>query len=152
MQELTILSAIVLLIGVQNKPATMQIDVHVAGAAYTFSGSGECHATDDASIFSTPAGMKSARHDEATRSLNLTLWRIAKGGESITLDVEVAGKRHRVNTLPVGPVVNRRGSGGATYQSRGAGGVFTIDATADTGARITGSIRCSSFAKPEENG
>ena len=136
----------------QNKPTTVQIDLRVGSAAYTVSGPGECHATDDASIFNAPAGMKSARHSDATRDLNFTLWRLAKGGDMITLDLTIGGKRHRVNTLTVAPAANRRGSGGATFQARGTGGVFTFDATADSGARITGQISCPAFAKPEENG
>ena len=138
--------------GAQNKPATVQIDLRVGGAAYNASGPGECHATDDASIFNAPAAMKGVQQFDANRSLNFTLWRLTKGGESITLDVEIGGKRHRVNTLTVGPATNRRGSGNATFQSRGGGGVFTFDATADTGARITGQVSCSAFAKSEENG
>ena len=138
--------------GMQTKPVTVQVDLRVGGVAYTVSGPGECHATDDASIFSAPAGMKSARHNDAARNLNFTLWRLEKGGDMITLDVTVGGKRHQVNTLTVAPAANRRGSGTATFQARGAGGVFTFEATADTGAKITGQVGCSAFAKPEENG
>jgi hypothetical protein len=137
----------------QARPAvTVQIDVRVGGASYTGTGAGECHATDEASIFNAPAAFKSARHTDSTRNLNLTLWRLVKGGDMVTLDVELGGKRHRVNTLTVAPAADRRGSGSVTFQARGAGGTFTLDVTADTGARITGQVGCSAFAKPEENG
>ena len=136
----------------QGKPPTVQVDLRVGGAVYTATSPGECHATADASIFEATAGMKSARHSDTNRSLNFTLWQLAKGGDSITLDITLGGKRHRVNTLTVGPATNRRGSGLATFEARGAGGIFTFDVTADTGARITGQVACSAFAKPEENG
>jgi hypothetical protein len=136
----------------QTKPAAVQLDLRVGGAAYVVSGSGECHATDEASIFNAPAAFKSARHTEASRSVNLTLWRLVKGGDMVTLDVSMGGQRHRVNTLTVAPASDRRGSGAVSFQVRGVGGIFTLDVTADTGARITGTIACSSFAKPEENG
>ena len=139
-------------VAAQGKPTTVQVDLRVGGAAYTVSGPGECQATDDASIFNAPAGMKAAQQSDAGRSLNFTLWRLVKGGDMITLDIALGGKRHRVNTLTVAPAVDRRGSGNATFQARGAGGVFTLDVTADTGARITGQVSCSGFAKPEDNG
>jgi hypothetical protein len=52
--------------------------------------------------------------------------------------------------LPNG-AADRGGSGTAAFQGRGAGGTFALDLTADTGARITGHVSCSAFAKPEEN-
>jgi hypothetical protein len=146
---LLVLSATV---AAQGKPTTVQIDLRIGGAAYTVSGPGECQATEDASIFSAPAGMKAVQQSDASRSLNFTLWRLAKAGDMITLDITLGGKRHRVNTLTIAPVADRRGSGSATFQARGTGGVFTLDATSDTGARITGQVTCSAFAKPEENG
>jgi hypothetical protein len=136
----------------QNTPVTVRVDLRVAGSAYAVTAAGECHATDDASIFNAPAALKSARQSDPSRSLSLTLWRLVKGGDAVTLDVTLGGKRHRVNTLTVGPASNRAGSGTATFQARGAGGVFTVDATADSGARITGQVSCSRFDKPEENG
>ena len=145
------ISVLVLTAAAESKP-TVQVDLRVGGSVYTVSAPGECHATDDASIFNAPAGMKGALQSDASRSLSFTLWRLTKGGDAITLDITLGGKRHRVNTLTVGPVENRRGSGTATFQARGAGGVFTFDVTADTGARITGQVACSAFAKPEENG
>ena len=152
MNVIAIISVLVLTAAAQSKPTTVQVDLRVGGAAYTVSGPGECHATDDASIFNAPAAMKGVQQSDASRSLNFTLWRLAKGGESITLDITLGGKRHRVNTLTVAPAADRRGSGSATFQARGAGGAFTFDATADTGARITGQVSCAAFAKPEENG
>ena len=146
------LSAVTVGVAGQSKPVAVQVDLKIGSAAYAVTGAGECHATDVASIFNAPASLKSVRHNDATRDLNLTLWRLVKGGDMITLEVSIAGKRHRVNTLTVAPPADRRGSGSATFLARGSGGVFTVDATADTGVRITGQIGCSSFAKTEENG
>jgi hypothetical protein len=46
-----------------------------------------------------------------------------------------------------------QGSGTVTMAPKGPGGTFTVDATADTGARITGTITCVAFTQPmEDNG
>jgi hypothetical protein len=113
---------------------------------------GECIFCDDSSIFDAPGSQWGVRHDDNSRDLNFTLWRLKKGGDGVTLFVTTGGKTHRVNTLPVGPPANRRGSGAATFEKRGVGGAFTIDAVADTGAKITGQLTCSAFARPEDNG
>jgi hypothetical protein len=47
----------------------------------------------------------------------------------------------------------RQGSGTVTMAREGTGATFTVDATADTGTRITGTITCGAFTQPvEDNG
>jgi hypothetical protein len=69
-----------------------------------------------------------------------------------SLAVTSGGRTHRVNTVQVGPPANRRGSGTAKVDVRGKGGQFTVNAVADTGTTIIGTIACSAFVHPEENG
>lgn len=132
----------------------MSVDValQVGGAAYTAKATGECNFTDGATIFEAPATMWAARQQGGDRNVNFTLWRLRKGGDMLTLFVTIGNKTHRVSTTKVGGNGALRGSGGATFEKRGAGGVFTIDAIADTGAAISGRIVCSGFTKPEDNG
>ncbi len=135
-------------------PGTITIDaeLNVGGSPLAAKGTGECNYAADASIYQAPGKMWSVRRREAGRDVSLTLWRLARGGDQFTLDVGAGGKRHRVNTLQVGPAADRRGSGTVDFAQRGKGGQFTIDAVADTGAKITGTLSCSAFTSPEDNG
>jgi hypothetical protein len=136
------------------KPAPITIDValQINGTPYAAKGAGECIFSDKSSLYDVAGSQWGARHRDASRSLNFSLWRLSKGGDMITLAIDLVGKIHAVNTVSVGPASNRKGSGRATFEKRGAGGVFTIDAVADTGAKISGTIACSGFVPPEDNG
>ncbi len=138
----------------QAKLPAIVVDVtlEVAGVAYTAKGPGECVHSTDASLFSVPGAMWGARTRDRERHVNFALWRLTKGGDMLTISVTVAGKTHRVNTVQVGPPENRHGSGKATFEKRGTGGVFTLDLVADTGAKVTGQLSCSAFVAPEGNG
>ena len=134
------------------KPPTVQVALQVGGVAYAANGPGECVSSADASLFQVPGTMWGVRQLEKDRDVNFTMWRLSKGGDMLTAWVTIGGKTHRVNTLQVGPASERRGSGHATFEKRGAGGVFTLDLVADTGAKITGQLTCSGFVPPEGNG
>lgn len=128
------------------------VTLNVGGAAYSASGPGECNYAADASIHQAPARMWSVRQRDPNQDLNFTMWNLKNGGEMFTLSMISGGKTHRVNTLTVGPAGDRRGSGNASFAPLGKSGRFTIDAVADTGTRITGTLACSAFTSPEENG
>jgi hypothetical protein len=156
----TVLAATVAALGVRasahvplQPPGTIQvgIELNVGGATYSAKGSGECNHAAAASIYEAPGQMWSVRRTDPDRDVNLTLWRL-KGGDMFTLFVTIGGKSHRVNTLQVGPPANRRGSGTAAIATQGKGGQFTIDALTDTGLKITGTLTCSGFTSPEDNG
>ncbi len=138
--------------------ASISVDVAltVGGVPYTAKAAGECNYSTESTIFEAPATMWAARQHDGNRNLNFTLWRLKKGGEQggdmLTLFVTVGNKTHRVNTVKVGSHADVRGLGQARFEKSGAGGIFTIDATADTGAKITGRTTCSGFSKPEDNG
>ena len=135
-------------------PGTVQVQVSlsVGGASLTAAGPGECNHGADASIYDAPGQMWAARQQGGSGSVNITLWRLARGGDMFTLFVTAGGKTHRINTLAVGPAADRRGSGTTVIAPRGKGGQFTINAVADTGATVTGTITCSAFTAPEDNG
>jgi hypothetical protein len=139
--------------------AALMIDVvlTVGGVSYTAKAAGECNYSTESTIFELPATMWAARQHEGNRSVNFTLWHPKKAGEKgsgdmMTLFVTIGNKTHRVNTVRVGSHADVQGSGQATFEKSGAGGIFTIEAIADTGAKISGRISCSGFVKPEDNG
>jgi hypothetical protein len=130
----------------------VQAKLQVGGAAYTADGPGECIFSNQSSMYDVPGSQWGVRHSGANQNVNLSFWRLSKGGDMFTLSVSVGGKTHQVNTMQVGPPANRKGSGRVTFEKRGAGGVFNIEAQSDSGAKITGQLTCSGFTKPEENG
>ena len=139
--------------GQQAKPATtLQVNLKIGGASYTASGPGECIHSTEGGLYDTPGTQWGARRSDGNQNVNFSMWRLSGKGDSVTLFVTAGGKTHKVNTVPVGPPSNRAGSGTATFEARGAGGVFTLDLRADTGAAITGQLTCSGFTKPEDNG
>jgi hypothetical protein len=87
--------------------------------------------------------MWSARRRDGQREVAITLWRVNGGAERFSLQVTMNGKSHRVSTARAdGPAA---GSGQATFEPKGRGGIFNIYALADTGARISGQVSCSAF-------
>ena len=136
----------------RRAPITIDVALQINGAPYAAKGSGECIFSDKSSLYDVAGSQWGARHRDDSRNVNFSLWRLSKGGDMITLAIDLAGKTHTVNTVSVGPASNRKGSGRATFEKRAAGGVFTIDAVADTGAKIAGTIGCSGFVPPDDNG
>lgn len=130
----------------------VQVNLAVGGVALAAGSGGECNHSAGASIYEAPGQMWAARQQGSNSSVNVTLWRLARGGDMFTLSVTTGGKTHRVSTLTVGPAADRRGSGTTTIVARGKGGQFTINAVADTGVTIAGTIVCSAFTAPEDNG
>ncbi len=129
-----------------------KVNLKIGGAALTTAGPAECNHSAGASIYEAPGQMWAARQQGSNSSVNLTLWRLVKGGDMFTLSVTAGGRSHRVNTLTVGPTAERRGSGTVTIAAIGKGGQFTINAVADTGVTISGTVTCSAFTAPEDNG
>lgn len=129
-------------------PQILNVSLKVAEATVVITGPGECVTADEASIYETPGKMWHI--SDAKHQINFTFWRLAKGDE-VMLSV-TSGRTHQVNTLTVGPASNRKGSGKATFEKKGVGGTFTVELTADTGAKITGTIGCSAFGPAEANG
>lgn len=130
--------------GPNDATVPIQISLRVGQQPYFFGGEGLCQHAPEASIYEAPAALWSARHSEARRSVNLAFWRL-KGGDMMTLGLDLAGASHHVSTVKVGQRGELQGSGRTTFTASGHGGTFTIDATAADGAHITGTISCGRF-------
>ena len=126
------------------------IDLRVDGAPYTFKGPAVCHHLATGSIYDTRAERWSVQQSEAGRNVALTLWRpLAGGTDMVTLSITLGGKRHNVNTVKSPNATKTEGSGSVRLSQQGAAGTFSIDATAASGAKITGAIRCDQFTVPD---
>ncbi len=124
---------------------TIQATLNVDSRTFAMAGSGNCSYSDAAHVEQARGDMWSLYGQEKDRSVTLTLWRTASGAEHFRLRVTEAGRTHYVNTMGSGTEL--RGNGRAVIEQRGKGGVFAVDATADTGVRIRGQLACSWFTK-----
>lgn len=122
------------------------ITLQVAGQLYHFEGNAACQHAPVASIYNVMAGMWSVQQTDRQRSIALTLWRPRSiSGDMFSLNVATGGKSYVVNTVKLGGESAGQGSGKVTLTTSGAGGTFTINATAANGAPITGTIKCGAF-------
>jgi hypothetical protein len=119
--------------------AGVQISLNVGGVPLSVGGLGECQQGSDGS----QARKWSARRRDGQREVVITVWRGSGGAEQFTLLVTINGRSHRVNTGRSDGAPT--GSGQATFEAKGRGGVFNIYALADTGARISGQVSCTAF-------
>jgi hypothetical protein len=135
-----------------DETTSVEAALEVDGRPIVLKGTGECNFTDEATIYEAPATMWAVRQSSGNRSINLTMWRLHRGGDSLTLSLTVDGKTYRVNTTKIGRQGTIEGAGRWTFAKSGAGGVFTIEAFTGTRAKIAGRLTCAGFKKPEENG
>jgi hypothetical protein len=131
---------------------SVEVSLEVDGRPIVLKGAGECNFTDDATIYEAPASMWSVRQSTGDRGVNVTMWRMRQGGDMLTLSLTADGKTYRVNTTKVGQQGTIEGTGRWTFAKNGPGGVFTIEASTGTRAKIAGRLTCAGFTKPEENG
>ena len=96
--------------------------------------------------------MWSARQTEATRSLNLSFWRVKGQPDMVTFGLTLSGADYRVSTVKIGQKGDVLGSGQATFTPSGNGGTFTLDLVAKDGTPITGTISCGRFTTIVEEG
>jgi hypothetical protein len=135
--------------------AKVEVALQINGTPLTFSAQGECTFTNAGTIYEKPALARTAMVNSADRSgyVNYANWHVkSSGADMMNLSVLIGNKEHRISTVKVGTQGQLRGSGSSSFAASGAGGVFTIDAIADSGAKISGRITCSAFGKPEDNG
>lgn len=134
----------------QDKTVPAMIDLKVGGgAAYTINGQASCEHAPVGSIYDTVAERWSVRHDDNGRNLNLTLWHPTKGtGDMVTLSLSTGGKRYDVDTVKKPQSPKTSGSGTVRFAASGGGGTFTVDLTTESGAKITGTIKCQAFTAP----
>jgi hypothetical protein len=130
----------------------MDVALQVNGTPLTLSGKGDCTFTDQGTLYEHPALSWTATIESGGRYVNFASWRVRPDGEMMNLGVLIGKTMHKVSTVKVGVQGTPVGSGQWTFTKNGNGGTFTIDATADTGAKISGRVTCSAFGKPEDNG
>ena len=134
-------------------PVPLTASVEAGGATAGFKGLGECHHTTDASIYEVPAAMWTTTVDAKAESisyLNLTLWQPKSGGDlQLSLAVTVGGTTHQLATVKGAPI---RGSGSATVEPRGSGGVLTVRGTDAEGRAVHVIVECSTFTEPVAEG
>ena len=122
------------------------ITLQVAGQPFHFEGKAKCEYVPVASIDNLVAEKWTASLIEPNRSMGLTLWRPKnKSGDMFSLHVLMPAKGYIIDTVRRGGKGSVAGSGKVTLTTSGAGGTFTINATARDGAVITGTIKCSAF-------
>lgn len=139
--------------GPNDATVPMQVALRVGELPYRYGGEGICQHAPDGAIYEAPASLWSVRTSEATRSLNLSFWRVKGQGDMLTLGLTLSGASHRVSTIRIGTKGEPEGSGRATFTSSGNGGTFSIDMVAKDGTRISGTISCGRFTPiPEEGG
>jgi hypothetical protein len=135
-----------------DETTNVEIALEVDGKPVVLKGPGECNFTDEATIYEAPATMWAVRQSIGDRSINLTMWRLHQGGDTLTLSLTADGKTYRVNTTKIGQHGTLEGAGRWTFAKSGAGGTFTIEASTATRAKIAGRVSCAGFRKPEDNG
>ena len=124
---------------------SVTVDLTVGGVPVVARAPGECRYASIASVPNTPLQTWSARRTDGGDDVNVTLWRLSQG-DTFSLSVTAWGKTHRVSTgVPQGDIPH--GAGTARFQQWGPRGQFQIDAVADTGATIRGTISCSAFTR-----
>jgi hypothetical protein len=122
------------------------ITLQVAGQPFRFQGKAKCEYVPVASIENVVAEKWTASLIEPNRSMGLTLWRPKnRSGDMFSLHVLLPAKGYIIDTVRRGGEGSVAGSGKVTLKTSGAGGTFTIHATARDGAVITGTIQCSAF-------
>jgi hypothetical protein len=128
-----------------DSQVAVAIALRVDGQPYQFDGNASCQHAPMAAIYGVVAEMWTVQQSEGRRSIALTMWRPKDApGDWLSLSVRGGGKSHTVSTVKA-PGATVQGSGTVTLAPSGAGGTFTIEATAATGAAIAGTMKCSAF-------
>lgn len=124
----------------------VNIALQVGGAAYRFNGRGECAHEPEGYIYGTAAKLWTVEQSEGLGSVMLRLWSPGSGkADMFTLYVTSGGKPYQTNTVTGKEAMPTKGSGTVSFAPAGTGGVFTVNATAAGGAKISGTIKCDAF-------
>ncbi len=133
--------------------APIQIALEIGSRSYAVSGQGECRTAPKASIYGLAAALYSVSYSSGAQSLDLTVWRPASGAaDMLSLHFSDGSKRYEVDTVKAGTKRATKGSGKATFEREGAGGVFKIDAVSASGEKVVGKIHCGGFAGIQAEG
>ncbi len=122
------------------------VALQVGGAPYQSSGKASCTHDAKAGMFGVVGEKWQVVHSEGPRSVILNFMKPINGvGDMFSLSVDSGGKSYEVNTLKAKPSDAVKGSGTVSLAPTGKGGTFTIDAKAENGATISGTIKCEAF-------
>ncbi len=122
------------------------IALRVGGAPYQFAGKASCTHDAKAGLFGVVGEKWQVVHSDGPRSVILNFMKPLSGaGDMFSLTVESGGKSYEVDTLKSKPSDAVKGSGTVSLAPAGNGGTFTIDAKAENGATISGTIKCEAF-------
>lgn len=122
------------------------IALQAGGESYRFAGRALCTHEPQGFIYAVRARQWRVEQNDGARHLALTFWRPAGGSSDMfTLYVKDGGKTHVADTVKTKDGGSPKGSGEVTFAAAGAGGTFTVNATAANGAKISGSITCDAF-------
>jgi hypothetical protein len=131
----------------------MKVTVEVGGAKAEYIGPGECHHTEDASIYEVPASMWSAHvvsESGQLRDLNLTLWQPKGAAEvQVSLGLTIGARSHDLTTVKGGEV---KGSGTGRVNPKGAGGSMRVDGKSADGASVRLTVDCERWTEPVAEG
>lgn len=133
--------------GSQQDKVDVTVALQAGGSAHQVKGPGRCTHEPKAGIYAVPAQQWRVEQRDGQRSVILTFWKPAKSGsgDMFTMLVSNGKNSHATSTVKVGDQGDLEGSGNVTFKSTDKGGIFTINATAGDGTKITGTIACSAF-------
>ena len=113
----------------------------------------QCTYTEEASIYNVKAAQWRAEYygSEDVRSLNLTVWRPAAGGEDqINFVANKGGQQYRINTVEGSQKV---GSGRVVIEEHDEGGArFVINGEDQNGNPLHATVSCGEFVEPVAEG
>ena len=141
----------------QSGPAETMVDITialvVAGQPFNFGGKALGTFAPKASIYEVNAQQWRVEHKGDRQSFSMTFWRPTSGsGDMFNLNCTINGKSYHVSTVKTNGGGTPEGSGQVTFTPVKPGGTFAIDAKTANGLAITGTIKCSDFKAPVEEG
>ena len=126
----------------------LRIQLTVGGQRFDYNGLGVCEWTRETFVYEVPASRWSVRHSESNRHFQLVVWRLRKGpADLLAMTVRLGARSHRVNTVRTKTRSEVLGSGRVAFVPHDEGGTFSVVATSDMGATISGTVACGAFVE-----
>jgi len=134
-----------------NRRATVPLEVSlkVGQGTYAAKGQGTCTHARQAAIYNIRSQQWTARHEEDTRSVQLTLWKPVDGSAEMFSLLVNDKSDVNITTVRGGQV---SGSGTVKFEPTGKGGTFTVAAKGKAGEPVTGTFKCEAFTAATAEG
>lgn len=131
----------------QAAPATvpMVVALKAGDKVYDFNGQGKCTHAPVAAIYGVRSERWTAERVGDGPGATIAVWRPTSGSDLVSIAFTIGETRYSMSTIKVGANGTTEGSGTIAFARNGAGGTFTVNATAGNGTRISGTVTCSSF-------